>query len=394
MDNPYQEFSDHLRGSLDPTLRVFFPQEFVVCCEWFDRFTTETACRDLERLGLAEEFEAPATPEEALSRKGYVPRAAVCLRWMLEKLTDEGLFERMPAEDSARFRRLLPLPADPETPKRRALAIDPSSAPGFAVVDELSQHIEEFFRGEKTGEEILFSPGRLSLWFDYFNNANLLYSVNNRLGAEAVARVLAATRPSTILEIGGGAGSAAAALLERLEADGGLSRVERYIFTEPVPTFLRRGERSLKQRFPSVALEARKLDMNLPFEEQGIPPGSVDLLYAVNTVHVARDLAATLAHIHRCLKPGGHAVFSECVRPHAGQPIYVEFIFNFLENFVNVRLDPEIRPTHGFLTPQNWRAALSRAGFAGVHLLPDVERLAGEFPHFFVAAIVAGKPGA
>ena len=49
-----------------------------------------------------------------------------------------------------------------------------------------------FLRGEKTGEEILFSPARLPLWFDYFSNDNLLYQINNRLGAEAVARALPA----------------------------------------------------------------------------------------------------------------------------------------------------------------------------------------------------------
>ena len=38
-------------------------------------------------------------------------------------------------------------------------------------------------QGPKTGEEILFSPSRPALWFDYFSNDNLLYEINNRLGA-------------------------------------------------------------------------------------------------------------------------------------------------------------------------------------------------------------------
>jgi hypothetical protein len=85
-------------------------------------------------------------------------------------------------------------------------------------------------------------------------------------------------------------------------------------------------------------------------------------------------------------------VFSECVRPRAGQPIYVEFIFNFLENFVNVVTDPDVRPTHGFLTPENWRRALRSAGFENVELLPDVDALAREYPSFFVGAITARRP--
>jgi SAM-dependent methyltransferase len=134
--------------------------------------------------------------------------------------------------------------------------------------------------------------------------------------------------------------------------------------------------------------------MNLSLAGQGVEPESIDLVYAVNTIHVAHDLEATLRGIFEVVRPGGAVVFSECVRPFPGQPIYVEFIFNFLENFVHVVTDPEIRPTHGFLTPANWRAALARCGFERAELIPDVETLAREYPSFFVGAIRARKPGA
>ena len=390
--DPYDAFSERLRSALEPDIRRHFSREFVVCSEYFERFTTETAGRDLERLGLIEEFRHPSTVEDALARKGYVPRAAVALRWMLSKLSQEGFFAPEGEGNALRFVARTPLPPGESGAKERALAISPAAAPAFTVVEELSANIVDYFRGAKTGEEILFSPARLTLWFDYFNNENLLYAVNNRLGAEAVSRTLARTHPSVLLELGGGAGSAALALLEHLSAEGRLGAISRYLFTEPVPTFLRRGERALKQRFPEVPLECRKLDMNVSLSGQGIAPESVDLVYAVNTIHVAHDLEATLSGIFEVVKPGGAVVFSECVRPFPGQPIYVEFIFNFLENFVHVVTDPEIRPTHGFLTPANWRAALTRCGFERVELIPDVDKLAIEYPSFFVGAIRAWKP--
>ena len=392
MDSP-EDFSARLREALEPDVRRHFSPEFVICSEYFDRFTTEVAGRDLERLGLLEEFRSPATVEEALARKGYVPRASIALAWMLEKLTEEGFFASSSEAGGARYVSRVPVPADSGA-KEKALAIDPSCAPAFTVVEELSTHIIDYFSGRKTGEEILFSPARLSLWFDYFHNDNLLYAVNNRLGAEAVARALPRTHASTVLELGGGAGSAALALLERLSVDGRLPAIGKYFFTEPVPTFLRRGERALRQKFPDVPLEARKLDMNASLGEQGIEAESVDLVYAVNTIHVAHDLEKTLRGIREVVKPGGAVVFSECVRPRPGQPIYVEFIFNFLENFVRVVTDPEIRPTHGFLTPANWRAALARTGFDRFALLPDVETLARDYPSFFVGAITARRPSA
>jgi SAM-dependent methyltransferase len=254
------------------------------------------------------------------------------------------------------------------------------------------EHVPEFLRGEKTGEDILFAPTRLPLWFDYFSNDHLLYEINNRLGAEAVARELPAGRPATIVEIGGGSGSAALALGERLARDAALSRIGRYVFTEIVPTFLRRAERSIRARFPDLSAEFRKLDMNEDFATQGVAPSSADVVYAVNTVHIARDLEKTLARIRETLRPGGVAVFSECVRPFAGQPIYVEFVFNFLENFTGVATDPATRPNHGFLTPGNWRSAFEASGFEDPRILPDVEELARHYDAFFVAAVSARRP--
>jgi SAM-dependent methyltransferase len=132
--------------------------------------------------------------------------------------------------------------------------------------------------------------------------------------------------------------------------------------------------------------------MDRDFTEQGIPEGEADVFYAVNTVHIAKNLGVTLERIREALAPGGVAVFSECVRPFDGQPIYVEFVFNFLENFTGVATDRATRPNHGFLTPGNWRAALSAAGFTHVEILPDVERLARHYDSFFVAAVSARRP--
>jgi SAM-dependent methyltransferase len=394
METVLEDFSEELRQALEPAIRNFFSREFVICSVHFERFTTEIAGASLERLGLLPDFEEFTLPSEALSRRGYVERARVGLEWMLAQLSEAGFFEWKETAQGRLYRARVPIPPAQSHAREKAMAVDPACAPSFRVVEELSPNVVDFFEGKKTGEEIFFSPAKLMLWFDYFSNDNLLYAVNNRLGAEAVTRVLPATRPSTVLEIGGGCGSAALALLERLEADGRLGNVEKYLFTEAVPTFLRRGERALRQKFPGVALEARKLDMNVSLVEQGIAPASVDVAYAVNTVHVAKNLLRALEGIRDVLKPGGHLVISECVRPRADQPVYAEFIFNFLENFVDVVKDPEYRPTHGFLTPSHWRSAFLKSGFDKVEILPDVEALAKRFPSFFVAAISARKPAA
>jgi SAM-dependent methyltransferase len=385
----------------DPAIRSLFSREFILCAEHFDRFTIDSVLRLVHALGIDRDLREGASTRQILDRRGYSPRAAIPVRWFLRKLADAGYLDAASGEEPGErdatatvYRARGPLPpGDPDRAEARARALEPRSLPAFAVVRAMVEHVPEFLRGEKTGEEILFAPTRLPLWFDYFSNDNLLYQINNRLGAEAVARALPASHPAVLLEIGGGSGSAALALGERLARDGALGRIGHYRFTEVVPTFLRRAERSLRQRFPEWNLEFSRLDMNEDFEAQGVPPGLADVVYAVNTVHIARDLQATLARIRSTLKPGGVAVFSECVRPFPEQPIYVEFVFNFLENFTGVVTDARTRPNHGFLTPQNWRSAFRAAGFERPEILPDVEELARHYDAFFVAAVSASRPG-
>ena len=199
--------------------------------------------------------------------------------------------------------------------------------------------------------------------------------------------------PSTIMELGGGLASAASALLERLSRAGRRGDIQAYRFTELVPAFLRRGQRILEERFADgPPFTFATLDMNRPFGDQGVPPESVSIVYAVNTLHVAHDLAFTLGEIARVLSPGGQLIVSECVRPLPADTIYAEFVFNLLETFRSPALHADYRPNGGFLTPEQWTGALTSAGFHDVRVLPDVRRIREVFPGFYVAAFGATRP--
>lgn len=387
-----EELPELLARIPDPEIRSLFSHEFILCSEEFDRFTTEVLLNLVHELGLAEPLRRGTTVPGVIAEKGWAPRAEIPVRWFFKKLAAEEHLDVEGDGQRESFKARGPLPTgDPDLAEARSRAIDPRSTPPFAVVRAMLEHVSGFLRGEKTGEEVLFSPSKLPLWFEYFSNDNLLYQINNRLGAEAVFRALPRSHPATLVEIGGGSGSAALAVAERLSRDAALSRIGRYVFTEIVPTFLRRSERALRARYPKLLVEFQKLDMDAGFEEQGLAQGIADVVYAVNTVHIAKDLHATLVRVRETLKPGGVAVFSECVRPFEGQPIYVELVFNFLQNFTGVATDPATRPNHGFLTPENWRSAFRAAGFERPEILPDVEELARHYDAFFVAAVSARK---
>jgi SAM-dependent methyltransferase len=267
---------------------------------------------------------------------------------------------------------------------------DPRALPSYAIASHAADHYPEVMRGEATGESVLFGPDRIGAWAEYFSNDNVLYGISNAVGAIACGAALPAGG-GAILELGGGLGSGAEELLSHLAAAGAASRVSAYRFSELSIPFLRRAQRQLTARFPETAFAFARLDMNKPFAEGGVAPGAYALVHGVNTLHVAADLAFTLGEIRNALAPSGAVVISECVRPFPRQPVYVEFVFNLLEAFREPVLVPQWRPNGGFLTPEQWIAALESNGFRDVRIVPDIAALRDVYPSFVVASVVANR---
>jgi SAM-dependent methyltransferase len=378
---------------LPPSLVPLFDERFIASGLLYDEFVYRLALGVVRDTGLGPALREASTTAEIAARAGFEPgRALPPLDWILRELVAREVVEREPGDGAARFRLCGAVPdLDPAPLREAQRAHDAAWLPSYVLAETVARDYPAFLRGEATGEQILFSPARFRLWFEYFSNDNGLYAVNNRVGAVAVEEWM--PRPGVILELGGGLGSGAVALLERLASAGRLADIETYWFTELVQVFLNRGERAVLARFPEPPpLRCTGLDMNRSFAEQGIAPGSVTVVYAVNTLHVAHDLGFTLGEVFAALEPGGRLIVSECVRPRPAQPIYAEFVFNLMEAFRAPRLHPEYRPNGGFLTPEQWSGAAVAAGFRDVRFLPDIPGLRDEFPNFYVAAIGATRP--
>jgi SAM-dependent methyltransferase len=383
-----------LQRVLPPEVVPLFDASYIRMHLLYDEFIFRLVLRVVAETGLERATREQGTAQEIAARAGLeAGRALVPLDWMLRLLAAHRLIEELPGGDAPRYRSLRPFPAlDPAPVREEQLRLDPSWKPAYALAETVARDYPAFLRGEVAGEEVLFSPRRLRLWVDYFSNDNGLYVVNNRLGALAVEQWLPRSE-SVILELGGGLGSGALALLERLEASGRLGEIAEYRFTEFVPAFLRRGEQALRTRLPGSPITFGSLDMNRAFRDQGVLPGSVSVVYAVNTLHVAHDLDFTLGEILRALEPGGRIILSECVRSQARQPIESEFVFNLTETFRAPRLHPLYRPSGGFLTPGQWKGAMEAAGFVDIRFLPDIVRVQDHAPRFIAAGVGASRPG-
>jgi len=379
--------TERLAALLPSRLLPMFDDRFTGSCDLFEEYVHRLAVQVVRGTGLDVAARQPGTPGEIAARAGLDTMSApVPVGWFLSLLVERGLAAR--GDDG---RTVVPgvLPdLDPREVADAQERRDPSALPSYRMAALAATLSPPVLRGAVSGEEALFAPDRIGAWFEYFSNDNVIYAISNRVGAIAAEHALRA-EGGAVLELGGGLGSGTSALLERFADAGRLHAIRSYRCTEIAPSFLRRAQRGLAGRFPGVPLSFGRLDMDRPFDEAGTEAGTLALVYGVNTLHVARDLEATLAEIRRALEPGGALVLSECVRPFPGRPVYIEFIFNLIEAFRAPRLVEPWRPNGGFLTPEHWTAALEACGFRDVTIEPDIARIREVNPSFIIAAIAA-----
>jgi SAM-dependent methyltransferase len=352
------------------------------CCELVDRDALAHAAGLLHALDVEALLAEPRTAEALVGARAFAEPFRRPLAWLLRYLAHEGVL----TSDAAGY-RLAGRPPSPGLGEIRAAVLDadPSYAPALALLDEAAAIYPRVARGETSGERALFLRARL--WADYFDNANGYYGLTNRVAARAATGRL--PTGGRVLEVGAGLGSATAALLE---AVGDPWRLGVYDVTEPVAFFRRRAERTLTAAHPRARLVFSGLDVNAPWAAQGAVEGGYELVYGVNVMHLARDLDGALREARAALVAGGFLVLGEGLRPGPDVPVAAELPFQLLEGFADVETDPATRPSAGFLTAETWLAALRRAGFADVELVPDAIRLRTLVPAFLAAAVVGRRP--
>jgi SAM-dependent methyltransferase len=373
---------------------AIFSERLYQSIELMERYSIELAVDLLGQLNLAEQLARWRSADELCSVLNFQPRFSLALNWILTRLVETGCID-VQNDSASRSYRLRNTPWQPDLKHFRALAlnIDPGNAATLDLLDHAATLYGIVATDEKSGDQNLLGPQGVPLWLNYFDNNNLTYAVNNWVGAVAAADRLYSRSTLRVLEIGAGTGSATEILLRLLGERDLLPRLERYVVTEPNAYFRRCNQRKLAAEYPNLPLEWATLDLDLPWSDQGITPGEFDLVYAVNVMHISKNLLFSLNEARLALAAGGWLVIGECVRPFDKQPIYPELMFQILDSFTNVETDPEIRPSPGFLTAEQWRRAFSRAGFAPTEIAPDVERIREIYPHFFTGAICGQNTG-
>jgi len=383
------------RPSSDPRLAQWlqqFPTVFneraYQSIELLERYSIELAVDLARQLKLVDHLHNWRSADELSSLLYFQPRFKFALRWILARLVETGCAETR-ANGETRLYRLRRTLWEPDLKALRAvgLSIDPANAATLDLLEYAARLYPAVAADEKTRDHNLLGPEGVPLWLKYFHNENLTYAVNNWVGATLAADHLATRRAFRILEVGAGPGSASEILLQLLAERGLLERLECYLVTEPNAYFRRCNQRTLTEKYSNLPLKWAALDRDLPWDTQGITSGEFDLIFAVNVMHISKNLVFSLNEARLALASNGWLVLGECLRPYANQPMYPELMFQILDSFTNVQTDPEIRPNPGFLTAEQWRLAFSRAGFERIEVAPDVDRIREIYQHFFTGAI-------
>jgi SAM-dependent methyltransferase len=367
---------------------AIFSERLYQSIELMERYSIELAVDLSGKLNLGEQLGAWRSVDELCDVLSFQPQFRVALEWILARLLDTGCL-RMRGDGATRSYSLRNRPWQPDLKTLRAvgLNIDPSNAATLDLLDYAASAYPASATGRENGDHNLFGPQGVPLWLNYFDNHNLTYAVNNWVGAAAAADRLFSLPALRILEIGAGGGSATEILLTLLNERGLLPRLERYVITEPNAYFRRCNQRKLTKQYPNLPLEWSTVDLDSPWTAQGVGSGEFDLVYAVNVMHVSKNLLFSLNEARTALATDGWLVIGECVRPYDNQPMYPEVMFQILDSFTNVETNPEFRPNPGFLTAEQWRRAFLRAGFPRTEIAPDIERIREIYPHFFTGAI-------
>lgn len=336
---------------------------------------------DAEEAALqAIEAEAAVTLQMKLAGMGFVPGVARSARdWAdlcrvspgcsrlfeacLHILGQHGLAEQRGGAWSA-VAQAEPRPARTnELPAHRAL------------FERALACLPEVLGGKMTGVAALMPAGSSELVARIYTDSAVVSRLNDSIAA-AVLRAVGgrpAGQPLRIIEVGGGTGSATAAILPGLAA---AAPATGYVFTDISPAFLPPAQ----ARFGSLlaGFTTARLDIS---EGGTLPPA--DIVVASNVIHATPDLRQSLGSCRALLKDGGLLVLNEATSTRD----FATLTFGLTEGWWRAT-DLDVREPHGPAAPaRRWRTLLAEAGFTAIRMEPE----SGDAPQVIITAEAARR---
>ncbi|MEV4872110.1 SDR family NAD(P)-dependent oxidoreductase [Streptomyces syringium] len=223
------------------------------------------------------------------------------------------------------------------------------------------------------------APGAEALFRAQFYDTSPVCRFHHRLAQALLAemvRLWPAGRTLNVLEIGGGAGGTAAAVLPLLPADR-----TRYCFTDAFEGSLR----AARKRFAAYDfVDYRLFDPDAEPAAQGYHPHGFDLVIAAHSLHTARDLERSLRQVATLLAPGGRLLGVEA---HDAE---LEAAIFGASGGLFGHTDTALRPASRLLPRDAWARLLEGCGYTDVVQLGHDRAPARDHYSLFLATGPAG----
>ncbi|SPE63591.1 Erythronolide synthase, modules 3 and 4 [Streptomyces netropsis] len=308
-----------------------------------------------QMLGQTDREGAVGFSSEDLIAAGMAEKHDRLMRVLLPLAATHGLLR--PVDDAGpgttpywRF-RTDPAPRDLF---EKALARFPEHSLAFTVFGRCGLHLADVLRGRTDPRELLFAETDRHLIEQFYSRAP---SVQTQLD---IVRQIVCTitgtwprgRPLRILEVGAGTGGMTDRLLDVLPPES-----TEYVYSDVSAVFFPRARRRFADR---DFLVYRVVDIDRPLEEQGLAPGSFDLVLAHNALHVAKDVRRAVSRLVGLLAEGGQLV---AVEEHDLRSTAV--CFGLLDEYWSFT-DHELREDSPLLTALQWEDLLRTCGLGEV----------------------------
>jgi acyl transferase domain-containing protein/D-arabinose 1-dehydrogenase-like Zn-dependent alcohol dehydrogenase/acyl carrier protein len=299
----------------------------------------------LLRLGLAPVAADLPAVEVLAERWGVLPKYLPLLRALFRSLERSGY-----AVATANGYRLAerPIPTWNELIAEGQTLKTPAIAAFVELVLAAAENFAAVLQGRLPATEVLFPQGSDRRVRNIYRGHPIADYYNRLAGLWVRDLAENQAEPLRILEVGGGTGGTTSALLDALAG-----QETTYCFTDISPAPVAQA----RQTFPG--LEYRVFDLEQDPLEQGLLPGSFDLIVAGNAVHACADIGAALGRLKVLLRPGGWLLLNELTADYR----FATLSFGLTNTWWGAKDGWRRLPDSPLLAPAQWLAVLWENGF-------------------------------
>ncbi|AWX58468.1 SDR family NAD(P)-dependent oxidoreductase [Brevibacillus brevis] len=226
--------------------------------------------------------------------------------------------------------------------------------------------------GRIAATDVLFPNGSMELVEGIYKHNPVSDYFNEVLANTAAAYVksLGQGQRIRILELGAGTGGTSEMVFRKLEPYR--EQIAEYVYSDLSKAFLIHAQ---EQYGPAVPyLSCRIVNVEEPLAEQGISPGTFDMVIASNVLHATKNIRLTLRTVKSALKKNGLLLLNEM----SHNTLFAHLTFGLLDGWWLYEDDWLRIPGSPALTSETWTKVLEQEGFQSVYFPAQEARSLGQ----------------